>query len=91
MVHAEALLYSTEPWNAFNRVKQLENNTKKAISIAENLNLTEQQLNVWYKRLESLQLIKARIFFTLKVILLLILLMYFYSVMIKFLIFIKCY
>lgn len=67
MIHAEALVYSSEPWSAFNRIRRLEENTKLALSMAQDASLAEYQVIDWHKRLEAVHLLEANVLYRLKV------------------------
>uniref|UniRef100_A0A915D667 Uncharacterized protein n=1 Tax=Ditylenchus dipsaci TaxID=166011 RepID=A0A915D667_9BILA len=65
LIHAEILMHTAHPWNAVERIDRLEKN-KEAIAIAEASNLDAQKLGMWQKRLDSVLLLKARVYFKLK-------------------------
>ncbi|KAI1717867.1 trafficking protein particle complex subunit 12 [Ditylenchus destructor] len=66
LIHAEILAYSPDPWRAFDRVTKLEKNSEEALKIASSSGCTENEIVDWHMRLESVRLLKAKIFYMLK-------------------------
>jgi len=61
LIHAEAMLYSPNPWTALTRVLLLEDTTKDILN-----QYAQSSNDLWMKRLHAVQLLKGRIFYKLK-------------------------